>query len=97
MLLISFHGGSTGNNNLAAYETPSGTLLTDAALTADPRGQLSELRTMVVQNNQLYVASGAKATSQILCYGLPDATGSCAFVSLVIGPELTSSGNFDSH
>ena len=96
MLVVSFHGGATGINNLAAYETPSGALLTDTALAEPATVPLSELRGLTVENNQLYVANGAKATSQVLCYGLPDSAGACAFVSLVIGPTVTNSkGHFE--
>jgi hypothetical protein len=97
MLLVSFHGGPGAQNNLAAYDTttPSPEPLTTAALQVPPGGALAELRAMVVRGGQLYVANGAKSTSQVLRYGLPDAGGHCAFLSIVVGPTLSNKGHFE--
>ena len=94
MLLVTFHGGGSGLNNVSAFDTTSKALLTSSALATPDDGALSELRGIVNANGQLYVASGGKATSQVFCYGLPDASGACSFISLVIGPTLSKKGNF---
>ncbi len=90
MLLISFHGGDTGINNLQCYDTTINALLSDNALAIPTTGSLAELRAIIVANGQLYVASGAKSTSQVLCYSLPNANGECAFISEIIGPTLSN-------
>jgi hypothetical protein len=90
MLLISFHGGDTGINNVQSYNTATGALLSGNALAAPSTGSLAELRAIIIANGQLYVSNGAKALSQVLCYGLPDAGGECAFISLIIGPTLSN-------
>ncbi|MDT4966042.1 MAG: hypothetical protein QOJ64_779 [Acidobacteriota bacterium] len=95
MLLVTFHGGGKGLNNISAFDTSSQKLLTSTALATPDDGGLSELRAMVSANGQLYVASGGKATSQVFCYSLPDSTGTCSYISLVIGPTLSKKGHFE--
>ena len=90
MLLISFHGGDTGINNVQCYDTTTNALLSDNALALPTTGSLAELRAIIVANRQLYVASGAKSTSQVLCYSLPNANGECIFISEIIGPTLSN-------
>jgi hypothetical protein len=93
MLLVTFHGGNGGINNAYAYDTATtGTNaapLSTAALAAPTRGSLAELRALAYANGQLFAISGAKSTSQVFCYDLPNVNGKCAFVSLVIGPTLS--------
>src|SRR5438105_1303824 len=71
MLLVSFHGGSSGINNVYAYSTPDGALVTQEALAQPSSGTLSELRAMVLANGLLYVANGAKSSSTVLAYTVP--------------------------
>jgi hypothetical protein len=92
MLLVTFHGAI---NNVYVYETPSGSLVTDKALQVPHDVTLSELRTMVVAGNFLYVANGAKAASTVLCYQVPTSGSSFSYVSTVIGPQLSKEGDFE--
>lgn len=97
MLLVTFHGGpNPGINNVFAYDTSDGKLINSVALSVPKSVPLSELRTMALANGQLYVANGAKATSNVLCFALP-APGSSSFqyVSTVIGPTMSKKGNFE--
>lgn len=94
MLLVTFHGGNSGINNIYAYDTTTNELINQAALAPPTSGALSELRDIVSANGQLFVVSGAKATSQIFCYYLPNSSGACAFVSLVIGPSLSKNKRY---
>src|SRR5262245_54510278 len=97
MLLVTFHGGdSPGINNVFAYDTTTGLLLNAAALSVPSKVALSELRSMESANGQLYVANGAKATSTVLCFGLPAAgLSSFSYISTVIGPKLSKKGHFE--
>lgn len=67
MLLVSFHGGPAGKNNIHAYSKAGETLSTKALADPGP-GALSEVRSMVEANGFLYVANGGKRTSDMLCY-----------------------------
>jgi hypothetical protein len=60
MLLVTFHGGSKGINNIYAYNS-DGTVASKAALEQPKQGTLSELRAMVLANGLLYVANDAKS------------------------------------
>jgi hypothetical protein len=86
MLLVTFHGGSSGLNNISAYSTPDGTLVTQEAL--DKPKHLSELRAMVLANGLLYVADGAKSESTVLAYTVPSSGTSFKHPSTLIGPVL---------
>lgn len=96
MLLVSFHGSGPAHQNLFAYETPSGKNINKAVLEVPSGVTLSELRAIVPCGGQLFIANGAKAESQVLCYGAPDSNGHCAFVSAVVGPVLSAGkGHFE--
>lgn len=66
MLLVSFHGGSGGINNVYAYD--QGELQTQTALDPKKADDLSELRALVSANGYLYVANGKKSESDVLCF-----------------------------
>ncbi|MBV9761467.1 MAG: hypothetical protein JO340_12955 [Acidobacteriaceae bacterium] len=66
MLLVSFHGGSGGQNNVFAYD--QGQLKTQTALNPKNPGDLSELRALVSANGYLYAANGKKSESNVLCF-----------------------------
>ena len=68
MLLVTFHGGSNGINNVVAFETPGGKVLSQGVLAEAPGVELSELRSMELVDGYLYVASGGKSTSSVQCY-----------------------------
>jgi hypothetical protein len=98
MLLVTFHGGSSGLNNISAYSHKHGKLEQDTVL-AEPstnpsQGQLSELRAMVMANDILYVANGAKSQSTVLAYPVPSSLPKSApwFTnpSVLIGPTVTN-------
>jgi hypothetical protein len=103
MLLVTFHGepsgavAETGINNTYAYDTKTKHIHSTQALANPSANMLSKLRSMVVANGYLYVTSGAKKTSTVLCYerisSAPSAHKSAsaplfAFVSTVIGPTI---------
>ena len=94
MLLVTFHGGSKGINNVYAYN-PDGSRATKAALDEPKEGKLSELRAMVLANGLLYVANGAKSQSTVLAYTVPDSGTSFTNPSIVIGPTLSKKGHFE--
>jgi hypothetical protein len=107
MLLVTFHGEpsgavagagtGTGINDVYAYDTKTKQIHSTQALAKASANMLSKLRSMVVANGYLYVPSGAKKTSTVLCYqrisSAPSAHKSAsaplfAFVSTVIGPTI---------
>jgi hypothetical protein len=94
MLLVTFHGGSKGINNIYAYH-PDGSVANEAALRAPKKGTLSELRAMVLSNGQLYVANGAKSQSTVLAYAVPTSGTSFTYASTLIGPTLSKKGHFE--
>jgi hypothetical protein len=91
MLLVTFHGGSSGINNVYGYGAPSGPNPQTAALVV-PNAGLSELRAMVMANGLLYVANGAKSQSTVLAYSIPSTPPSSGpwFTnpSVLIGPKV---------
>ena len=93
MLLVTFHGGSSGINNVHAYSTKDGTLKNPAAL-APSNDTLSELRAMVLANGLLYVANGAKSQSTVLAYTVPSSGTSFTNPSTLIGPT-SKKGHFE--
>jgi hypothetical protein len=95
MLLVTFHGGSSGINNVYAYGTPDGALVTPEALAQPSSGTLSELRAMVLANGLLYVANGAKSSSTILAYTVPSSGPLFTNPSTLIGPTLSKKGHFE--
>ena len=97
MLLVTFHGSSTGITNAYAYDTTSGALNNSAALTNAPLTD-AELRGIVYANSHLYVVNGGKHASNILCFQPPAAgstTWSFAFAGEFIGPSLSKKGHFE--
>jgi hypothetical protein len=76
VLLVSFHGGSTGVANVHAYGA-DGTLLTPAALATSRWDASAELRGLVYDptTETLYVANGAKGSSEILSFDPPTKSG----------------------
>jgi hypothetical protein len=103
MLLVTFHGGSSGINNVYAYHT-DGKLKTKEAL--DHSKDLSELRAMVLANGLLYVANGAKSESAVLAYKLPGSGASrlsasdlkqhlFTYASTLIASTLSKKGHFE--
>jgi len=87
MLLVNFHGGSGGVNNVYGYSTKNGQLETKSALGGLPKHvKLDELRAMAVYNGNLYVASGAKNDSAILVFAGPPKPGpEFDYLDVVIG------------
>src|ERR1700744_5093383 len=89
MLLVTFHGGSSGINNIYGYGASSGANPQTAALAAPNTGQLSELRAMVMAN-------GAKSQSTVLAYSVPSPPPSSGpwFTnpSVLIGPTMGKKG-----
>jgi hypothetical protein len=73
MLLVTFHGDSGGITNVFAYDTVTGQLNTDAALTNIDLSKSSELRALVYANSYLYVVNGAKHISNVMCFRPPQA------------------------
>jgi len=94
MLLVTFHGGASGINNVYVYHK-SGTLKNEAALEAPTHGKLSELRGMVLAGGLLYVANGAKSESTVLVYKAPSSGSSFTYESTLIKPKRSPTGNFE--
>jgi hypothetical protein len=67
MLLVTFHGGSGGINNVVIYTGPN-TVKTSAALTGIDSSDLSELRGLIWNSPYLYVANGKSSKSNVLCF-----------------------------
>jgi hypothetical protein len=67
MLLVTFHGGSGGINNVVVYTGPN-TFGNQAALTGINAGDLSELRGLIWNSPYLYVANGKSSKSDVLCF-----------------------------
>jgi hypothetical protein len=103
MLLVTFHGGpsgtdtGTGTNEVYAYHTKTKQIQSSQALAKPSSKMLSEVRSMVVADGYLYVTSGGKKTSTVLCYQRISSALSAhespsdplfAFVSTVIGPTV---------
>jgi hypothetical protein len=77
MLLVTFHGGSSGITNVYAYNTSSNQVNTETAL-INITLKDSELRGLVYANSYLYVVNGEKSVSNILCFQ-PPAPGSTLY------------------
>jgi hypothetical protein len=89
MLLVSFHGGSGGVENIYAYDTATGLLNSQTAL-QNATLTKAELRGMVYANSYLYVVNGAKGASDILCFQ-PPASGSSKYEFTYAGEFLAAS------
>jgi hypothetical protein len=74
MLLVTFHGGKSGINNIYAFSTKDGRLKTKAALSA-PNVKLRELRAMAIWNGNLFVVNGSRDTSNVLVFKGPPKKG----------------------
>jgi hypothetical protein len=79
MLFVTFHGGSSGINQVYAYATGTGSSsgenpISTNVLNLAYAAELSELRALVFANDYLYVANGRKGTSNILCFQRSAAT-----------------------
>ena len=103
MLLVTFHGGrgSGSINNVCTYDTTkpgSLTLLSSSALRQTGDVALSELRSMVTAVGYLYVANGAKASSNVLCFQHQPSEKPYHFakISTVIAATLSKKGHFES-
>jgi hypothetical protein len=94
MLLVTFHGGSPGINNVHAYDK-HGNLVTKAALEDPKHGELAELRAMVLTNGLLYVANGAKSESTVLAYTVPSSSSLFKYAGTLVGPTLSHKGHFE--
>jgi len=94
MLLVTFHGGPSGINNVHAYDK-HGTLVTKAALEDPKHGKLSELRAMVLANGLLYVANGAKSESTVLAYTLPKSSPPFKYAGTLIERTPSKKGPFE--
>jgi hypothetical protein len=96
MLLVTFHGTSTGIPNVYAYSTTTGQLNTPTALTGITLKN-PELRGLVYANSYLYVVNGEKSVSNILCFQ-PPAPGSTlyqfTYVCDFLDASFSSKGHF---
>jgi hypothetical protein len=97
MLLVTFHGGSTGITNVYAYDTKTAALNTSTALQKATLTK-AELRGMTYANSYLYVVNGGKDASNILCFQPPAAgasTWNFDYVAEFIAPSLSKKGHFE--
>lgn len=96
MLLVTFHGGTSGINNAYCYDTNSGTLLTSDALRGIDSDQLSEIRALVNANGYLYVVNGAKGISNVLVFQhqTTEKPEHFLYLGIFIGSSLSSKGHF---
>ena len=97
MLLVTFHGGSTGITNVYAYDTTTGALKTSTALQNAPLTK-AELRGMTYANSYLYVVNGGKDASNVMCFQ-PGGAGATAwnfdYVGEFLAPSLSKHGHFE--
>jgi hypothetical protein len=89
MLLVTFHGGSSGIPNVYAYDTTTNQLNTTAALVGSNLSTDSELRGLVWANSYLYVVNGTKRESTILCFH-PPAAGATIYQFQSVGTFLSA-------
>lgn len=96
MLLVTFHGGSSGVNNVYAYDTASGALQTQTALQSAPLTK-AELRGMVSANSYLYVVNGGKDESNVMCFQAVSGSSVPTFkyVGVFVGPSLSKKRHFE--
>ena len=89
MLLITFHGGKDGVNNVYGFSTSDGRLETKAALSVSHHDEvkLDELRGMAIFGGNLFVVNGSKSHSSLLVFQGPPKSGpSFEFLNTVTGP-----------
>jgi hypothetical protein len=97
MLLVTFHGGAApGINNVCCYNTVTKSLFSDQALLGIDPSKLSELRALVYNRSYLYVANGAKSTSNVLTFQhqSTDQPYQFAYIADFIDPTISSKGHF---
>ena len=105
MLLVTFHGGTGSDsiNTVLAYGTTEPGRLTllsksaKGALRQTGGVELSELRGMVLEGGYLYVANGAKATGNVLCFQHQPSEKPYhfAYVATLIGATLSKKNHFE--
>jgi len=90
MLLVTFHGGKGGVNNVYGYSTkslPQAQPQTTAALSVPNGTKLDELRAIAVNDGNLFVVNGGKSASNLLVFtGPPKAGPVFEYLNTVIGP-----------
>jgi len=85
MLLVTFHGGKGGINNIYGFSTKDGKLKTKASLSA-LKVKLQELRGMAIWNGNLFVVNGSRDTSNVLVFKGPPKKGKTFhYLGTVIG------------
>lgn len=85
MLLVSFHGTSTGINNIWGFPTSGSGQPVEGVLPASGV-TLDELRGMAVYGGNLYVVNGGKSTSNVLIFQGPPQKGPLfTYLDTVIG------------
>jgi hypothetical protein len=93
MLLVTFHGGTSGVDNIYGYSTNAGIKLpqtkpeTTAALSVSKDVNLDELRGLTVHKGNLYVVNGGKSASNVLEFQGPPKKGpEFDYLGTLIGP-----------
>lgn len=96
MLLVTFHGGTAGINNVYCYDTVSAKRLTDAALRHIDASRLSELRALVYCNGYLYVANSDKSISNVLTFQheSQEKAYHFAYIADFVDPTFSHKGDF---
>jgi hypothetical protein len=92
MLLVTFHGGSGGTNNIYGYSTKDSAQhtphnpQTEAALTGMPSGlELDQLRDMAIYKGNLYVVNGSETNSYVFVFGPPKTGPVFGYLGTLIG------------
>jgi hypothetical protein len=89
MLLVTFHGGSGGTNNIYGYSTKDGapqTPQTEAALTGMPSGvNLDQLRAMATYKGNLYIVNGSETNAYVFVFGPPKTGPTFDYLETLIG------------
>jgi hypothetical protein len=96
MLLVTFHGGSGGIDNVYAYDTSTKQINSHKAL-QNVTLTKPELRGMVYANSLLYVVNGDKDGSNVMCFQPPKKSDSkyhFDYVGEFLGPSTDGSGKF---
>jgi hypothetical protein len=89
MLLVTFHGGSGGTNNIYGYSTkdaPPQKPQTEAALTGMPSGvNLDQLRAIATYRDNLYVVNGSETNGSVFVFGPPKTGPAFGYLDTLIG------------